>query len=73
MKNSNYPIGNRTRDLPTCSAVQVCISIYPNSVLRYRFLIFDTHNPDIIYRLKSKDVRVRGDFGNQKESAGKLS
>jgi len=28
MKNSNDNIGNRTRDLPTCSAVRMCIVWY---------------------------------------------
>jgi hypothetical protein len=53
----------------SCSAllhvVLVCISIYLNSVLRYRVLIFDTYRP-VLYIYVSKDVRIRGYFSKPK-------
>jgi hypothetical protein len=55
MKNDT--IGNRTRDLPICSAVAhptaapraaVCIGSYLKSVLGYKFLILGTYHPDTL-------------------------
>ena len=48
----------------------VCIGIYLNSVLRYKFLISDSYHPDI-YIYVSKDVRVRGYFRSRKGSTSK--
>ena len=38
----------------------VCVCGYLQSVLRYKFLIFDTYHPDTLYCYSRKYVRIRG-------------
>jgi hypothetical protein len=61
--DSQCKVTSRNALLPV---LLIRITVYLKSILRYKFLIFDTYHSDTIYTYVSMDMRIRGYFSKPK-------